>query len=66
MENIQKIQKGAIVKLKSGGPRMTVETYYWNGITNRYEEDKVVCTWFYGDELRRDTFDVATLVKFSE
>ena len=45
-------QDGDVVKLKSGGPRMTVEGY---------EDDLVICVWFEGTERKSATFKEATL-----
>ena len=43
----KRFQRGDIVRLKSGGPQMTVR-----------EEKKgaLVCDWFEGDKLRREAF----------
>jgi uncharacterized protein YodC (DUF2158 family) len=43
----KRFQRGDIVRLKSGGPQMTVR-----------EEKKgaLVCDWFEGDKLRRESF----------
>jgi uncharacterized protein YodC (DUF2158 family) len=45
---------GDTVKLKSGGPLMTVD-YRW--------DEKVDCTWFEGTENRRASFSTASLEK---
>jgi uncharacterized protein YodC (DUF2158 family) len=45
----QIFKKGDIVSLKSGGPKMTVETYRWEMVTmtSSKESDHIVtCTWF--------------------
>jgi len=59
-----KFEKGDEVRLKSGGPVMTVEGIgdysFGAGI-----EDGVVCIWFEGAELKDHIFDAATLVKHS-
>ena len=39
---------GAIVRLKSGGPKMTVKSEDVN--------QNVVCTWFSGDDVKEATF----------
>lgn len=45
MEN--EIKKGIVVKLKSGGPKMTV----------KYERSGLwICTWFVSDEVRQADF----------
>ena len=49
----ENIRIGDVVRLKSGGPRMTVE---------EIEEDEIVtCTWFEKNELIRGTFKKLTL-----
>jgi uncharacterized protein YodC (DUF2158 family) len=50
---------GDLVKLKSGGPQMTVEKI---GHVNR--EEAVFCTWFEKTELKRSQFAPAALNKF--
>ncbi|HEX8012455.1 MAG TPA: DUF2158 domain-containing protein [Casimicrobiaceae bacterium] len=49
---------GDIVKLKSGGPKMTVEGPYRGHSSN---EEQVRCIWFEGSERKTDVFAVATL-----
>jgi uncharacterized protein YodC (DUF2158 family) len=48
---------GDLVQLKSRGPTMTV--------TNLLERgpgvEKVICTWYVGDEKNQEPFDPATL-----
>jgi len=44
---------GALVKLKSGGPTMTVEGYYLGWVR---------CSWFNGTTKKEADFDLATLV----
>lgn len=44
---------GDIVRLKSGGPRMTVED---TGMVNT-----VVCVWFVGTKVERNSFPVSAL-----
>lgn len=39
---------GDIVKLRSGGPKMTVEKYH--------KRDVVKCIWFVGDEVKQGFF----------
>ncbi|MGJ8762337.1 MAG: YodC family protein [Polaribacter sp.] len=47
----QKFKQGEVVKLKSGGPTMTIEKYKWEtGFDYSKESDHVVvCTWFDND-----------------
>ncbi len=59
MENIK---KGDEVKLKSGGPVMTVKNIgdysFGAGI-----EDGILCIWFEGNDVKEKVFDMATLVR---
>lgn len=48
------LKAGDVVKLKSGGPKMTLRG--WDG--NRHG---FVCSWFYGDELREGLFSLEQL-----
>lgn len=48
------IQKGDVVKLKSGGPLMTVKFV---------EDDSAYCEWFAGTKVEGSRFDVAQLNK---
>lgn len=45
---------GDLVTLKSGGPKMTVESV---------SGDDVNCVWFYGSQYTRDTFPWEALSK---
>jgi len=45
-------QVGQVVRLKSGGPRMTVSAI---------RGDAIECTWFFGQERKVETFDVQLL-----
>ncbi len=51
----RKFKKGDIVVLKSGGPKMTVNDYAWQG--NYQSNDTLICHWFDGNELKQSTFD---------
>ena len=56
----QKFEVGQLVKLKSGGPDMTVSSLH-----KRFPGDEraaVDCQWFGGKKLERGHFDVDTLV----
>lgn len=46
---------GAIVKLKSGGPEMTVQTPEHNGFQ--------AAQWFAGKKLERGNFSIASLIE---
>jgi uncharacterized protein YodC (DUF2158 family) len=44
---------GTVVRLKSGGPKMTVE--------GTDEEGELTCVWFVGNKTKRDSFPDAAL-----
>ncbi|WP_041432342.1 YodC family protein [Thiobacillus denitrificans] len=48
------LKVGDVVKLRSGGTRMTVE---------HIDGDQVACTWFEGKTLERATFIAGALMK---
>lgn len=50
------LQLGDVVQLKSGSPKMTVESIN--------EQKRVSCTWFSGDEVRSSTFNPEMLKKY--
>lgn len=50
-------EEGEIVKLKSGGPRMTIEAL----IT---DTNSVICSWFDGTDRKQETFRAAALEKY--
>lgn len=54
----QQWQVGDVVELKSGGPRMTVES-----IGTQIDPDGVVCRWFEGKDLKQATFPPGSLQK---
>jgi uncharacterized protein YodC (DUF2158 family) len=49
---------GDIVKLKSGGPRMTVENL---GRDSRSGASRVTCTWFEGGDVKSHVFPAEAL-----
>lgn len=54
MEN--ELKEGDVVMLKSGGPKMTVETI------GQYDyENKAYCTWFDGNKKVSDLFKLEAL-----
>ena len=54
------LKKGDVVKLKSGGPLMTI-----SNIGEQYGEPKVWCVWFEKTKKFEDTFDPEVLAKTS-
>lgn len=48
-------KKGDVVRLKSGGPRMTVSD------VDSYGQGEVLCTWFDGGRRTQEPFDVETI-----
>ena len=72
MENLQ---IGAVVQLKSGGPKMTVQRIIGDDSTNigikatdeyfklrGYKDGDVICNWFEGSSLKDGTFKKESLV----
>lgn len=53
---------GELVRLKSGGPQMTIEVFPVSEMGIKYD-DRAQCFWFDGGELKRDVFPLATLDK---
>ncbi len=49
---------GDIVKLKSGGPKMTVSEII--------EDEEVICKWFVQDEFFEKTFEIIALTKIND
>lgn len=60
MSKNQDMQVGTIVKLKSGGPDMTVEEVVVAYSTQQPTGD-VDCQWFAGKKLEKGRFPVASL-----
>lgn len=57
---MQDIKPGDQVRLKSGGPTMTVEQ---NGTSDMTGEDFAVCVWFNDKgELKREPFSPVVLI----
>jgi uncharacterized protein YodC (DUF2158 family) len=54
-------QSGDLVKLRSGGPRMTIES-----VTTEQGVPLVHCVWFDKLQVKRMKTGTATLVKFDE
>ncbi|RON67545.1 hypothetical protein BK675_16015 [Pseudomonas fluorescens] len=60
MSKNQDPQVGSIVKLKSGGPDMTVQEVVI-GYTTKKPTGDVDCQWFAGKKLEKGRFPVASL-----
>lgn len=56
MSNGEKFKKGDVVRLKSGGPHMAVDSYEGRG-----ESRVVYCKWFDEQKLTDGVFEEATL-----
>lgn len=56
---MERFNKGDIVQLKSGGPKMTVDE-------PQTETGNVLCTWFAGNKLQQGYFDPETIKKLRE
>ena len=58
LKPIMNLKIGDVVKLKSGGPAMTVELISrWDGI------EKARCQWFSGDKVEQNVFTEEMLEK---
>ena len=53
---MKEIEAGAVVQLRSGGPKMTV---------NKVEGSEAVCNWFDGNKAQTAIFELV-LLKFVE
>lgn len=53
-----RIEAGSVVRLASGGPRITVERVSASATGDR----GIHCVWFVGDQQRRDVFAEKALV----
>lgn len=60
MSKSEQFAVGTIVKLKSGGPDMTVEEVVINYNTKQPTGD-VDCQWFAGKKLEKGRFPIASL-----
>jgi len=62
---MEQFRKGDVVRLKSGGPCMTIIALGdYSGWTMR-PSDTAVCMWFEGERKQATIFDVAILEKAS-
>ena len=58
------IKKGDVVRLKSGGPDMTVQNIA--DYSNYGIEDGANCVWFDGKTKKQEVFDRLTLVQVDQ
>jgi uncharacterized protein YodC (DUF2158 family) len=62
---MERLQAGDAVRLKSGGPCMTITALgVYSGWTMRVS-DTVACRWFEGDKQQETVLDVALLERVS-
>lgn len=59
-QSMADFKKGDVVRLKSGGPRMTIEDIA-DFSDSGGPDDGVVCVWFEGPKPQKKTFDRAVL-----
>jgi len=61
-------KKGDVVRLRSGGPRMTIQDLGGGDYTTStfVIDDPVVCVWFEGPNLQEKVFERACLESFPE
>jgi uncharacterized protein YodC (DUF2158 family) len=56
-------KEGDPVRLKSGGPNMTIRKFAFNELTDKPYTDRVVCTWFDDNNVKKEaTFETVLLV----
>jgi len=60
------MKKGDVVKLKSGGPLMTIQDIdHWGMVysgMNSYPKDQAQCYWFDGNEMKEGIFNLESLL----
>ncbi|GAA3988139.1 YodC family protein [Mucilaginibacter dorajii] len=39
-------KEGDVVRLQSGGPKMTIDGFAWDKLRDKPYNDRVECTWF--------------------
>jgi uncharacterized protein YodC (DUF2158 family) len=62
---MEQFQQGDVVRLKSGGPWMTIIAFGGYTGWTRSPSDTVSCMWFEGEKKQETVFDVALLEKAS-
>lgn len=66
----QKFKAGEVVRLKSGGPKMTIAwlEFHHNMSSNQYDifTGEVLCEWFDDKELKQSKFQQNSLEKITE
>lgn len=62
---IEDLKQGACVKLKSGGPVMTISGNDLESYTGKVMQDTFRCVWFQGTEMKSGSFHRSTLARVS-
>lgn len=61
---MNELKKGDVVRLKSGGPQMTITALDdYSGMTGMGPKEGAACVWFDGKSQKEAVFDVAVLQK---
>lgn len=58
--------KGDVVELKSGSPKMTVNGFGRELMTGNEDKERVICVWFVGTKKESSEFNKASLKKVEE
>ena len=65
MADVDDLKEGDLVRLKSGGPKMTVD-YVMKESERDFGGDVVGCSWFVKDQRKKDDFKPGTLEMVEE
>lgn len=60
--NVMDLKVGDVVRLKSGGPEMTVQSYPYPMLDGK-DDSKAECVWFEEVKLHKSVFKVDELLK---
>jgi uncharacterized protein YodC (DUF2158 family) len=55
------MEVGDVVELKSGSPKMTIQSFRWDAGKGVNDKEVVLCTWFQDEELVSEYFNVSAL-----